>query len=157
MTQEILDRRASDNEYLHQDFHGALSVGIQYLDEHYGEEAVRSYLRQFALTYYTPLRAALLARGLPALREHFEALYQVEGGTISIEESADELLIHVRECPAVRHMRANNYPVARLFHETTRVVNEALCEGTPFSSELLNYDPQTGAGTQRFWKTGGAT
>ena len=28
-------------ESVHKDFHAALSAGIEYLDQHYGEEAVR--------------------------------------------------------------------------------------------------------------------
>ena len=152
MAEEILDRRASDNEYLHKDFHGALSVGIQYVDEHYGEEAVRRYLRQFTTTYYAPLINDVRVRGLVALQEHFEALYHDEDSEAEIRGNEDELLIHVRQCPAVTHMREHSYPVARLFEETTRTVNEAFCERTPFASELLNYDPVSGAGTQRFYR-----
>ena len=46
--------------------------------------------------------------------------------------------------------REHGYTVARLFVETTRTVNEALCEGTPFIAELLEYDDETGRGVQRF-------
>lgn len=143
-------RQAADNRYFHQDFHGALSCGIEYLHTHYGEEAVRDYLREFTLAFYAPLRQALRARGLAALREHFAALYRAEGGEAAFALSADELVIRVAACPAVRHMRAHGQPVARLFHETTRVVNETLCEETPFAAELVEYDPQTGRSVQRF-------
>ncbi len=47
MARQVMRREASDNEYLHRDFHGALSAAIEYLDRRYGEEAVRSYLREF--------------------------------------------------------------------------------------------------------------
>ncbi len=43
--------------------------------------------------------------------------------------SDDELRIEVEACPAVTHMRKQGYPVARLFHDTTRTVNEAICHG----------------------------
>ena len=59
MAREVMRRHASDNEYLHKDFHGALSCGIEYLHEIYGEDAVRRYLHDFALSYYTPLRREL--------------------------------------------------------------------------------------------------
>jgi len=149
---ERIERRAADNAYFHPDFHGALSCGIEYLDAQYGTEAVRGYLRTFARTYYAPLREALRARGLAALKDHFEALYRAEGGEAAFALTADELVIRVEACPAVRHMRARGYPVARLFHETTRTVNEALCEGTPYAAELAAYDPETGRGVQRFYR-----
>lgn len=147
---ETLRRQAADGPYFHPDFHGALSSGIEYLHTHFGEQAVRDYLREFTLTFHAPLRRALQERGLVALKEYFEAMYRREGGEAAFELSEDALIMRVAACPAVRHMRAHGYPVARLFHETTRTVNEALCEGTPFEAGLSEYNPETGAGVQRF-------
>jgi len=147
---QVMRRKAADNVYLHKDFHAALSRGIAYLDEHYGEQAVRDYLRAFALSFYEPLRQTLRERGLGALREHIETLYRAEGGEVACVLSGDELVVRVEACPAVQHMRAHGQPVARLFHETTRTVNEAICEGTPFTAELLAYDTETGRSVQRF-------
>jgi hypothetical protein len=143
-------RQAADNRYFHPDFHGALNAGIEYLHEHHGERAVRDYLREFTLTFHAPLRQALREKGLVALKDYFEALYREEGGLVAFELSADELTIRVAACPAVRHLQARGWPVARLFHETTRTVNEALCEGTPYAAELLEYDSGTGRSIQRF-------
>jgi len=150
MPREVMTRKASDNEYFHQDFHGSLSIGIEYLHEHYGEDAVRQYLRQFALAFYAPLRKALADRGLPALKEHFEKVYRREGGKIQIDLSEGEMVLKVDACPAIAHMRREGYQVARLFHETTKTVNEAICEGSEFSAELVEYDQQTGRSVQRF-------
>ena len=147
---EVMTRRAADNVYLHKDFHGALSCGIDYLHRHFGAPAVRRYLRDFTLSYFAPLRNELKIRGLVALKEHFAKGYCTEGGDAQIELQADTLTVRVQRCPAVAHMRDHGYAVAELFHETTRTVNETLCEGMPFTAELLDYDPQTGAGTQRF-------
>ena len=147
---EVMHRQATDNAYLHKDFHGALSCGIEHLHEHYGEQAVRDYLREFTVTFYAPLKAALCERGLIALMEYYESTYRQEGGDVQFDLTEDELSIRVAACPAVQHMRAHSQPVARLFHETTRTVNEALCEGTPYAAELLGYDPQTGRSVQRF-------
>jgi hypothetical protein len=146
-----MTRRAAENAYLHKDFHGALSAGLDYLEEHGGEQAVRDYLRQFARAYYAPLVEAIRRAGLEALEEHFTRIYRIEGGEIRMHRSGDELRIEVMACPAVKHLREHGYPVARLFHETTRTVNEAICEGTPVAFELLDYDPLTGRSVQRFF------
>ena len=153
MSKQVMDRRASDNECLHKDFHGALSAGIEYLQNNYGADSVRDYLRKFAKTYYAPLREKLGSEGLSALKEHFEELYAVEGGEVEIDLRTDELLVRVKSCPAVTHMRANGYPVAELFVETTKTVNEALCEGSEFSAELVEYDRQSGRSLQRFYRS----
>jgi len=152
MAKEVMKREASDNVYLHKDFHGALSAGIDYMEQHYGAEAVREYLREFTVTFYAPLIEEVKKRGLAALKEHFEKIYKIEGGEIEITCSEDELVLKVKACPAVKHMREHGYPVAGLFHETTKTVNEALCEDTPFAAELVEYDKQTGQSVQRFYR-----
>ena len=150
MPKRTMRRTAADNDYLHKDFHGALSVGLEYLEQRFGPEGVREYLHRFAAAFYAPLKADLIARGLPALKEHFERIYAAEGATFSIECSAGELVLRVEECPAVSHMRRHGYPVASLFYETIRTVNAAICDGTPFSAELAEYDPETGRSVQVF-------
>ncbi len=153
MPRENIRRHAADNIYLHKDFHGALSSGIQYLDERYGAEAVRLFLRNFAHAFYAPLREAIRQRGLAALKEHLESVYRTEGGGVAFESSADELFVRVAACPAVTHMRQHGYPVARLFCETLRTVDAAICEDTPFTAELLEYDPATGRSVQHFFRS----
>ena len=147
-----MTRKASDNPYFHKDFHGALSTGIEYLHERYGEPAVREYLRQFTRTFYPALVEAVRRRGLVALKEHFERIYGVEKAPVNLRLSDDELIVEVPRCPAVTHMREHGYPVARLFVETTRTVNEALCEGTPFGAELVEYRDADGHSIQRFFR-----
>ena len=150
MPRDVMVRSAADNAYLHKDFHGALSRGIDYIEIRFGEEAVREYLRRFTVAYYAPVIEQISERGLPALREHFETIYAIEGGEVEFTRTADELVLRVAASPAVMHMRAHGYPVARLFVETVKTVNEALCAGTPFTAELVAYDPETGRSVQRF-------
>lgn len=152
MSELVMRRKASDNTYLHKDFHGALSVGLEFLRTNYGEDAVRDYLRQFTKSYFAPLRQELAAEGLPALARYFRHVYETEGETVEIEQSENELVVKVGACPAVTHMRKQNYSVCPLFYETTKTVNDALCEDTPYAAELVEYDEQTGRSVQRFWR-----
>ena len=152
MAKEIMRRKAADNAYLHKDFHGALSAGIQFIHDTYGAEAVRQYLRQFVTAFYAPLKADIKRRGLAALKDYFEAMYSAEGGVIHLTCSDDELRLEVEACPAVTHMRQHGYKVAELFYETTKTVNEALCDGTPFAAEWVQYDDANGHSIQRFYR-----
>ncbi len=152
MPKEVMERSASDNEYLHRDFHGALSTGIAYLQEKYGDDSVRDYLRRFTLAHYAALREDVQARGLVALAEHFQRVYATEGASARIRCSDDEMVIELDECPAVMHMREHGYAIAPMWVETTRAVNEALVEGTVFRAELVDYDELTGARVERFFR-----
>lgn len=151
-----MHRQAGDNEYLHPDFHGALSAGIEYLHTRYGEGAVREYLWQFARAFYAPLSDDLRRRGLIALEEHIRGIYDLEQGTVRFVRAADTLRIEVAACPAVTHMRSRGYAVARLFCETTDTVNRAICFQTPFAAELCDYDERTGRSVQRFYRKNGS-
>ncbi|HCU36833.1 MAG TPA: hypothetical protein DGT21_15710 [Armatimonadetes bacterium] len=152
MPKEVMRRQAADNEYLHKDFHGAMSCGIQYLQGTYGPEAVIEYLRRFSDAYHSPLKQKLIEQGLPALAEYTRGIYELEGGDIEIDLDDDEMVLRIAECPAVKHMTEHGYRVADMWVETTRTVNERLCEGTPFAFELLEYDERTGRSVQRFYR-----
>ena len=73
-----------------------------------------------------------------------------DGGEITIELSDDELLLQVAACPAVTYLRQAQLRVSPLYYETTRTVNETICEGTPFAAELLAYDAASGRSRVRF-------
>ena len=152
MPKEIIDVKASDNEYLHKDFHGALSVGIEYIDKTYGPDAVIDYLKQFTRAFYKPLIEDIKNRGLDAIKEHYEKTYSIEGSEVFFESGTNELIMRVPSCPAVMHMKTNGYRVADKFIETMRTVNETLCEDTAYSAELLEYDESTGRSVTRFFK-----
>ncbi len=152
MPTETMRRHAADNAYLHKDFHGALSCGIQYLHDRYGADAVRDYLRQFTDAFHAPLKAAILADGLAPLADYLRGIYETEGADFSLDllQDGDELALRLAACPAVTHMRSSFYPVAVLWVETTRTVYDRLCEGTPFAFTLLAYDDATGRAHLRF-------
>ena len=152
MARETMTRKAADNVYHHMDFHGALSTGISYLEEHYGADAVRAYVRQFARKFYASLIWDIHARGLDALSAYLHGLYTREGGLIRIESSDDELFLEVLLNPAVDHMRRQGYAVAPLFFETSRTLYEALCEDTLYAAEWIRWDEQTGQCAVRFYR-----
>ncbi len=152
MPRDVIERRASDNQYMHKDFHGALSVGLDYIASQYGADAVREYLWDFGVSFFAPLKKDLAERGLAALQEHFSKVFDDESADFKIKLGDDEMLIEVAACPAVMHMRENGYKVSPYFIETTRTVNEAICDGTPYAAELLEYDAETGKSVQRFYR-----
>ncbi len=145
-------RHAYDNTYLHKDFHQALNFALIYLEKQQGEKGVRAYLTDFAEAYYAPLNQAVKDQGLSALQAYMKKIYALEGGEVAIRRTTDpdQLDIIVSRCPAVTHIRAGNNDVSPLFHLTHEVVNDCICRGTPWQSELLDYNPQTGSCIQRF-------
>jgi hypothetical protein len=143
-------RRAADNVYLHRDFHAALNRALLFLEDRYGADAVREYLTRFAAAHYAPLREAIGRRGLAALEDHLVSVFTREGGGAEIARNGDDLVVRVSRCPAVSHIREMGTALSPLFFETTRTVNEALCEGSPFRFSFDALDCAAGTCVQRF-------
>ena len=73
---EIMDRKASQNEYFHREFHSIMNMGIDYIGENYGKEAVVEYLTRFTRNVYGSVIEAAKQNGLAALREKIQDTYQ---------------------------------------------------------------------------------
>lgn len=136
---------------VHKDFHGALSFGLQFIEDRYGSEGVREFLAGLADTVYKPLADALRQQGLSALREHWETVFGVEGGEIAIQIEGDQLVLRVLRCPAITHMKQQGYRIADHYCEHTRIVNEAVCAAAGYASSV-EYDQSASRCVQRFWR-----
>jgi len=136
---------------VHKDFHGALSYGLQFLDDRFGPEALETFLCGLADTVYRPLAEALRERGLEALREHWQQVFELEGGDVDVEMEDDTLVLTVQACPAVCHLHARGYAVAERFCEHTRLVNDAICRAAGYAASV-EYDQAAGRCVQRFWR-----
>ncbi len=137
---------------LHKDFHGAMSYGIQYLYEKHGEAEMVEYLKQLTHTIYSPLTEALRMRGLPALYEHWDYIFTIEGADFDIGyEENDVLFLKVKKCSAIHHMQENNYQVAEKYCQHCRVINEEICHSAGYECSL-DCNQNKGSCKQRFWK-----
>lgn len=134
---------------VHKDFHGALSYGLQFVEDHYGPEGLRSFLSGLAHTVYRALVEDLRTRGLPALEDHWRTVFDLEQGDYEMRIDEDALVLTVQRCPAVSHMNECGYAVADHFCEHTRVVNEAVCQAAGYAA-TVEYDQAAGRCVQRF-------
>lgn len=151
---EKMVRKASDNKYYHRDFHVGLNFGIDYLAELYGDDAVVEYLEDYTRTYHKPLIEAIKKDGLDALEEYFRKLYEMEEASevITFEQSEDELIIFIKECPVIKYIKSRGEKISHMFVETTNTVNRVLVEDTPYAFEMISFDEESGKSRQRFYK-----
>lgn len=149
MSKLVMDKRASDNVYFHPDFHIAMNLLIDYLEKNYGKKAIKEYLKQFSLAYFKPLKEKIKKKGLKPLKKYIEDLYKKEGGKIDLKFTKDLLVVKIKRCPAVMHIK-KKVPVAESFFETTRTIYQTIVEETPFTFEMKSYDKKTGKTTLIF-------
>lgn len=145
------DKERDVEKNVHKDFHGAMSFGIRFLEEHHGAQGRERFLRSLADSVYRPLVEDLRERGLPALEEHWRKIFTGEEGEFVLRYDGDALVLEVSKCPAIHHMQAHGYAIAETFCEHTRIVNEAVCAAAGYAAST-EYDQDRGACTQRFWR-----
>lgn len=152
MVKEVMDRKASDNEYLHKDFHISMNVGLEFVRENYGQEGVEEYLKTFSKRYYAPLTQGLNRQGLSILRDYFQNIYEIEKADYRIEFNEDLMMVYIQECPALKHFMKMKVTPSSLYILTTLTVYKTICEETPFAFECLEYDCVTGKSIFKFFR-----
>ncbi|MBN2455849.1 MAG: hypothetical protein JXB29_04825 [Sedimentisphaerales bacterium] len=148
---KVIDRKASENEYMHKDFHGTLCYVIKYLEDNYGLGSVEQYLQQVAKTYFLPLTQKLKSEGLKALENHWREVFTREDGKFNISYEDDKLVLVVKQCPAIAHLKTRDMFFTDKFCLTTKVVNKTICQPAGYDCSC-EYKPGKGKCIQKFWK-----
>lgn len=150
----VMDRKASDNEYFHPDFHSSLNMGIDYVAKEHGETALRAFLTRYTENVYGKTIAAVKERGLPALAAMIRDTYEKEKALdlMTTALTGDTLTVTVAECPAVKHLHETGRDVSPWYRCTTEVVMSVLAEKGGFRFTMESYDEETGAAQYRFEK-----
>ena len=150
----IMDRKASENEYFHRDFHSSMNMGVHSVGENYGMDAVREYLTKYTLNVYKPVLADMKERGLAALEAKIKDTYEKEKASEVLETVLTEnaLTVKVSECPAVKHLHATGREVSKWYRYTTEIVMEVLAKEGGYTFTMEAYDEATGAAAYKFEK-----
>ena len=153
---EIMDRKASENEYFHRDFHSGMNLGMQYLGEKYGVEAIRSYLTRYTNNVLHGTMQDMKDRGLKALQEKIIDTYVKEKAedalTTQLSEDEMSLQVEVKYCPAVRHLKATGRTMSDWYRYSTEIVMETLANSAGFTFQMDSYDDETGTAAYHFYK-----
>lgn len=149
----VLRTHAEDYKYLHPSFHGSMANGASFIMNNYGKEGLREYLTQFTLAFHVPLLAAIKEKGLTAIAEYMQWLYETEEApdALSMEQTEQELLITIHYCPAVKFLKSREFKLDESYEYCTSMVYEALAEASGLGFEMIRYDHDTGAAQFRFF------
>ena len=146
MSKIVIEKQASDNKYLHKDFHISKDLGISYVGKNFGDKAVIEYLTKFTLNYYKPLIEKINKEGLSPLKKHIDHIYKVEESSDAVITvlSGNCLTVNVKYCPAIKYMKGEGHVPSEWYIETTRTVNNVIAQNTGYDFKLIEYDEDTG-------------
>ena len=143
----VMDRKASDNEYFHLDFHSSLNMGSHYVGEKFGKKELVEYLTRFTNHVYRPVLEAIQEKGLQAIADKITDTYAKEHAldVLTLDLTDKKLSVKVKECPAVKHLTGTGRTMSPWYVYTTTVVMDVLAKAGGYKFEMISYDPATGA------------
>jgi len=147
---KVMERKASDNKYLHKDFHLSMNILLNYIYEHFGKEQLIKYLSQYAEAYYQPLNQQLKTGNIDALLKYFTDIYEKEEWPVNIKSGDNYIEIEQDACPAISQIKSKGGVPCPYYKETYNTVYQTLCMNTPFEYVLEYFDDETGACKQLF-------
>ena len=128
------------------DFYFAINATFRFIRETLGAEALIVYWRGLGREYMAPVSQQWKEGGLPAVAEYWRAFFAAEPGagvevTLGYEDSLQRLgtdegtpakpskvVLDVRTCPAIHHMRANGRTIDPGFCQHCYYVSDAAAE-----------------------------
>ena len=132
---------------LHKDFHASILDGVNYLIDNYGESAAREVLSATAQQVYRTMHEKLARGDSSELIEWWLYYMDREQADYVLEErEKGGAVLDIARCPALAHLEKRGVPGGRRVCWATRILNEALCEGTPFEIVL---DAEKGKGCRQ--------
>ncbi len=133
--------RYKDTGELHMDFHGATNTTIDYIVEHFGEDALTEIFSRVGKDVYKSIHEGLKNDDLSELIEHLEYYFDREKGEFTLTENDNGFVLEVKKCPAVEHIKKCGFELSSHFCRQTIDVNNAMCEGTPWQCETEVMEP----------------
>ena len=109
---------------------------MNYLIDNFGEEAARKVLRRTATEVYRTMHEGLQRGDRTELLEWWRYYLDREDGKYRLEETPDGAVLTVESCPAQAHLRKRGISGGKRTCWATRVLNDALCENSPYEIVL---------------------
>jgi hypothetical protein len=109
------------------DFYFAINATFRFIEARFGHEGLRRYWAELGAKYFAPVTARWQRGGLPAVADYWRAFFQAEpGGDVEVHAAPDKVVLEVRRCPALQHLRAHGREIVPCFCQHCYFVTEAM-------------------------------
>lgn len=111
------------------DFYVAINATFRFMAGRFGLDGLRRYWTEMGRTYYAPVSARWKAGGLNAVAAHWRAFFAAEpGAEVEVEQTGREVIVEVKTCPAIRHLREHGREIVPEFCQHCYFVSQAIGE-----------------------------
>ena len=118
-------------------FYGGINATFRFFLRRFGEAGWRRYLEELARGYFAPVNRQWVLGGLDAVARYWRAFFAAEpGARVDVVEMTDRVEIHVRECPAIKHLRAGGREIVREYCRHCFYLGSARAEAAGLTMRL---------------------
>lgn len=123
------------------DFYFAINATFRFIHHHLGRTAWITYLNHLARSYFRPVNESWQRGGLPAIATYWKQFFAAEpGADVEVSQSSDEVLIEVRRCPAISHLKTSGREIVPFYCQHCYYLGAARAAQAGFSMNLEGGD-----------------
>lgn len=137
------------------DFYTAINATFRFICNRFGREGLLRYWREMGTHYHAPVSQRWSQGGLQVVADHWRAFFAAEpAAEVEVTQSANEVCVKVKTCPAITHLRAQGREIVPYFCQQCYFVSEAIAEPAGFTVRVKGGN---GSCEQRFVKRDGGS
>ncbi len=119
------------------DFYFAINATFRWVRGRFGEAGWRAWLRELGSDYFRPVNEVWKSGGLPAVALYWRDFFYAESGSdVEVREGSDLVVIEVRICPAIAHLRANGRQISEGYCRHCAILGRARAAAAGLSMNL---------------------
>jgi hypothetical protein len=109
------------------DFYFAINATFRFILQKLGVEGLRRYWTELGTRYFAPVSEGWRRRGLAGVAAYWRAFFAAEpGAEVTVTETGEAVILDVKTCPAIRHLRANSREIVPCFCQHCYFLGEAM-------------------------------
>ncbi|MSU66678.1 MAG: hypothetical protein EXS38_11380 [Opitutus sp.] len=119
------------------DFYYGINATFRFILSRLGAAGWRRYLEQLGRGYFTPVNRRWQEGGLRAVADYWRAFFAAEpGAVVEVSQLPDRVEVHVRQCPAIKHLRAGGREIVREYCQHCYHLGNARAEAAGMTMRL---------------------
>jgi hypothetical protein len=109
------------------DFYFAINATFRFVKQRLGEEGLRRYWLDLGRNYFRPVGVLWRDGGWPAVAGYWRSFFEAEpGAEVDVAEEKDRVVLEVRCCPAIAHLRRSGREIVPEFCQHCHFVSEEI-------------------------------
>ena len=111
------------------DFYFAVNATFRWVHANWGEGGLLAYWQALGREHFAGVTRRFQAEGLEGVHEYWQNFFAEEpGAEFTVTTEADRVLLDVRVCPAIKHLREHGREIMPLYCRHCTEVSQAMCE-----------------------------